>query len=706
MPHLTEHYAAALSGTAVNASPTAQSQTAVPVCSVRGAPTTPLHAVHWASALLEHTFKTDIAAAHMLLEQLLQQQIQLRQRTSGERGRAALPPAASSHAASSGAPDDVQVALGRLGMAPVAVAAAASGPTRLRLLLRLAVEVLRSQRSTTSVARGQQASQEQQQRGNWRRHYEKHGGSEYRVSPLSPEHLRLVEFAVFLFGVLYQKGATGGPMQGDAATAKDSASREKDANRPHKQRHLLLDPADADALDFVAATAQLLAASLRMESPAKETHTFDCANPPSASVLQQEQAEELLLQGRGSGSWSRQSVAQALQRLLPKAALSEPGKAGLAEGSVDPMAVSLSALAEELVREVAARAAAATMGADLRLIGAPAVPSLSADDAVPLRFLTSAARLRCRAFGLTPLPSPEEAQQLIGSIVPATATATTFAAALACLEVYRLVALGLAGVPSGQRVQQREEPQQQEQRRQQTGRDYPALWLDRGERRYRQAATKQQQQFLRSSFFSLSVPFLAEVPPLPPPMHHFHAGRWRGLPFSPWHFFRLRLRGRGISRSSNWCVGQGAVPGEAEAAEAITISELVGLIEKHTRAHVLSLTCEGTLLYAASEENDKLQRQQLQAALPPHIAALFGEHQQETLPDPETSLTEALRCAGLAPSCGEMQQPRQQQQNRSARRLHQQFKGPTWAVIRIAASDPFGICVPLPPVKVWIRPKA
>ncbi|CDJ27676.1 LOW QUALITY PROTEIN: ubiquitin-activating enzyme e1, putative [Eimeria mitis] len=664
VPYLTEHYAAAVRGGAVNASPTAQSLTAVPVCSVRGAPTAPLHAVHWASAQLQQTFKTDIAAAHILLQQLLQQQMQLPQRASAEQqtyGRVAPPRTAAAHSSTFDASDDVQAALRMLGMAPAAVAAAAAGPQRLRLLLRLAGEVLKAQRGTI---RGHQASERLQQHHEHRGKHDEHGDSGDsggEVSPLSATHLRLLSFAAFFFSVLFQKKAVEGPTQGNPTVAAPSAAHS--------------------------------------------------ANQRSTSILQQEQAEELLLQGKGLGPWSRQCVAKGLQRLLPKAACSEAGDSGLTGAGSEPTAVSLSALAEELVREVAATATAAAATAptelDLRLFGAPAVLSLSADSAVPLRFLTSAARLRCRAFGLKPLPGPEETQQLIGRIVPATATATTLAAALACLEVYRLVAMGLAGAPSGQRMQRREQQQQQMQRGQivkPTGRGSPVLWLDRGDRRNRQAAMKQQQHALRNSFFSLSVPFLAEAPPLPPPMHRFVIGRWRGQPFSPWHFFRLRLRGGGFSSSSHQHKGQGAVPGEAEAAETITISDLVELIEKDTRLRVLSLTCERTLLYAAPKDNDTLQQQQPEAVSRPQIAAMFGEHKPQKLPDPGTRLTEALRSALFAPNHSETQQDHQNQQKQRARRLQQQNKAPTWAVVLIAASDPLGAEVPLPALKVLVRP--
>ncbi|CDI85373.1 ubiquitin-activating enzyme e1, putative [Eimeria praecox] len=712
VPYLTEHYAAAVRGAGASASQTAQSLKAVPVCSVRGAPTAPIHAVHWASAQLQQTFKMDIAAAYMLLQQLLEQQMQLQQRTPAEEqvhggGEEAAAPA---HAAVLGASDDTKAALSMLGMAPVAVAAAAAGSMRLRLLLRLAVEILRAHRSTMELSEegGQEAlHQLHRKRELWQMHYKKHVDNEGGVCPLSAAHLKLLSFAVFFFRALYQRAAVEKSTGGNAVASDDSTSKEKDAKGHRRQTPLLLDPADADVLDFVASTAQLLAASLGIESHAKATRTLDNGAPQSAPILQQEQAEELLLQGKGLGPWSRQCVAEALQRLLPKAGSMKAAPRGIAGADSDPMAISACTLAEELVREVAAAQAAATAGADMRPLGGPAALSLSADDAVPLRFITSAARLRCRAFGLEPLPGPEETQQLIGSIVPATATATTLAAALACLEVYRLVALGLAGAFSSQLVPHREQRQQQKQQRQITqhaGRGSAVLWLDRGERRNRQLSAKQQQDVLRSSFFSLSVPFLAEAPPLPPPTHHFRLGRWRGQPFSPWHFFRLRLRGGSFNSSSKRRVG-GVAPGEAEAAEAITISELVELIERETQVRVLSLTCEGTLLYAAPKESGTLQ-QQMPAVLPHDIAALFSERPRQILPDPGTKLTEALRNALLVSSHSETRQRCQQQQQQSAKRLQQQDKGTAWAVVLIAASDLWGDSVPLPAVKVLIRPTA
>ncbi|CDJ49854.1 ubiquitin-activating enzyme e1, putative [Eimeria brunetti] len=712
VPYLTEHYAAAVKDAAINAAPTTRSLTAVPVCSVRGAPTAPLHAVHWASAQLQQIFKTDIAAARMLLQQLLELQVQLPRRSSAQQvyGSVGPPEAAPAYASTPGAPDDVQAALGKLRMAPVALAAAAAGPTRLGLLLRLAVEVLKMQRSKNHMPEpeGQQAPHElQEEQGEHReRHDERHANSGWGVSPLSTVHLRLLSFAVCVFSALYQTKVVERPTRGDTATGATSSASEEDVKKPCKQKDLLLDPTDADMLDFVAATAQLLAASLGLQSPAKAVCTLDSADRRSDSILQQQKEEELLLQGKGVGPWSRQSVGEALHRLLPNGACSDVGKAGLAGAGSDPTTVSLSALAEELVRELQGTASAATEVADLRRLGAPAAPSLSADGAVPLRFLTSAARLRCRAFGLTPLPGPEETQQLVGTIVPATATATTLAAAFACLEVYRLVALGLAGSHSRQCMQHGEQQQEQGHHGQimhQTGRVSPVLWLDRGQRRNRQDAMKHQQRILRTSFFSLSVPFVAEAPPLPPPTHRFLVGRWRGQPFSPWHFFRLRLRGGGFNTSSDGRADRGAVPGEAEAAETITISELVKLLEKETRTRILSLTCEGTLLYATTEERETLQQQQLQAVLPPPIAASFDGHEQQTLPDPGTSLAEALRCAVVVPSHNEAQQC-QQQQRQSARHLQQQDKGSMWVVVLIGASDSSGADIPLPALKVLIRP--
>lgn len=690
-------------GTASNASRAVQSLKAVPVCSIRGTPTAPLHAVHWASAQLQQTFKTDISAAHMLLRQLLQKELQSPQRIFAERQEhrsATVSPPAPPHAA----PDDVHGALGILGMAPVAVSAAAAGPMRLQLLLRLALEVLRVRRSTIKMFESGASQKRNEESQYWREYYEKCGGSNGGVAPMSTVHLRLLSFAMFLFSALYEVKTVKKQIRGEPEAEASTPSNIQNAVNHRNRKALILDPTDADTVDFVAATGQLLAASLGMEQPAKAARELDSLDPRSAYIFQQEQAEELLLQGKGLGPWSRQCVAEAVQSLLSEAAVSEAAKMTVVRTCADPT-LSVSALAEELVREVAATAAAAGTGADLNFLKAPIVPSLSADGAVPLRFLTSAARLRCRAFGLTPLPGPEETQQLIGSIVPATATATTLAAALACIEVYRLVALNLAGRRLGQCMENQEQQLQQQPKHteQQTERVSPVLWLDKGERRYRRAATKQQQQFLRSSFFSLSVPFLAEAPPLPPSTHRFHDGRWRGQHFSPWHFFRLQLHGGGFNTIANQDAGQGVVPGEAEAAERITISKLVELIEKDTRVRVLSLSCEGTLLYTAPPERD-MQQKQLEAVLPPRVAELFDDQQSPRLPDPGTSLTEAIRLAALAPIHSKTQQCCQPQT--SAGREKQQEKGPTWAVILIAASDPLGADVPLPALKVLLWPRA
>ncbi|PHJ18531.1 hypothetical protein CSUI_007644, partial [Cystoisospora suis] len=65
--------------------------------------------------------------------------------------------------------------------------------------------------------------------------------------------------------------------------------------------------------------------------------------------------------------------------------------------------------------------------------------SYDKDNAVHLQFVSSASRLRGRCFGFENLPDILSIQQLSGRIVPATATATTVAAGLAALEVYRLI---------------------------------------------------------------------------------------------------------------------------------------------------------------------------------------------------------------------------------------------------------------------------
>ncbi|CBZ55354.1 putative ubiquitin-activating enzyme e1 [Neospora caninum Liverpool] len=73
------------------------------------------------------------------------------------------------------------------------------------------------------------------------------------------------------------------------------------------------------------------------------------------------------------------------------------------------------------------------------------------DASVHLRFLTATARLRGQCFRFSDLPDLLAVQQLSGRIVPATSTATTVAAGLAALEIYRLVQANLLGAADSPR---------------------------------------------------------------------------------------------------------------------------------------------------------------------------------------------------------------------------------------------------------------
>ncbi|KAL8443960.1 hypothetical protein Emag_005744 [Eimeria magna] len=677
VPHLTEPYGAAVPVGAAAAGADAS----VPVCSVRGAPTTPLHAVHWALALLQQVFKAEAAAAHLLLQQLLHQHCPpfanagLALRGSGTATRAGSEAVATSDSAAVGTSQAAtQQALRILGMAPAAVSAAAAGFTQLERMLLLAHQVLLSQPNINlSGELSQQVKQQQP-----------HNESKYGIIPQTATHLRLVSFGLSLYKLMFEASS----QQGGGAV--DEPTMQK--------RELPLKIGDADTLDFIGAAAQLLAASLGLEARAAATQGAAAANskPDSplgavkaaAAALEQQEADELLLRGQGVGPWSRQSVAEALQRLL----------SGSPHASWQPPLVESAAAAADRLRSAAAAlqqnvAAAATVKREA--LRAPVTPPLSPDEAVPLRFLTAAARLHCRRFGLLPLPEPAETQQLLGRIVPATATATTLAAALACLEVYRLVALGLAGSPAHR---QQQHQQQQQQHKQQQQRGSPTLWLDRGSLRYRRAALSEQQRLLRNSFFSLSVPFVMEAPPLPPPALRFTGGRWRRQHFSPWTFWRLGLRGVAGSKDEAAAAAAGAAAGEAEAAEMLTISQLVRLVERDAGVRVRTLTAEDRLLYAApggsgssSEEPDP---QHQQAVLPAWVEDLFGKEQQQEqpLPDPQLPVAECLR-----------QMLSQQRRNSNRKQQQQEGERWVWSVVVIEARDSSGEEAALPPLKVLLK---
>ncbi|XP_026193057.1 uncharacterized protein LOC34624595 [Cyclospora cayetanensis] len=688
VPHLTEPYGAAA------ATAGAPSLAAVPLCSVRGTPTAPLHAVHWASAVLHQTFRGDLAAAHLLLQQLVEQHTH--PSVDRPEGVSALdgPPFAASPDASEASSD---AALRLLGRAPAAVAAAAAGSRRLRQLLQLALELLtahtRRQEEVLEGCHGQLQHPKWQQ-GQSQQHRCRLGAG---VVPLSPAHLLLVSWALSLFDVLFDNGGQQqGDLHGSPSTVEDAWGA-REASSSQKQQPLSADPTDTDVLDFIAAAGQLLATALHLEQAALPGGVAASASAEAAAAaLRQQQAEELLLRGGGVGPWSRQSVSNALKQLLQARHERTAGATvgtTLASGKAARGIADLYSAAEALTRAVSA----AAKRPDSPPLRPPGLPSLSADEAVPLRFLTAAARLRCRAFGLSPLPDPEETQQLLGRIVPATATATTLAAALACLEVYRLAALRLAGSHGSQERKQQQPPRERTQRAQ---RRMPVLWLDRGSPHARRAARKQQQQHLRSSFFSLSVPFLAEAPPLRPPTLRFRGGRWGGQPLSPWNFFRLRLRGSTEeSTRSNVSNGVdvGAVVGETEAASALTIAELVRLIETDAGVRVQSLTCEDTLLYSALEEGSALK--QHYGTLTPQIAELFDTQPQPQLlplPDPKTLLSEALQqvISMKGRSKGQQEQNRQKQQEKEQL---------VWAVVVISALDSAGADAPLPPLKALIK---
>ncbi|OEH79587.1 ubiquitin-activating enzyme [Cyclospora cayetanensis] len=585
VPHLTEPYGAAA------ATAGAPSLAAVPLCSVRGTPTAPLHAVHWASAVLHQTFRGDLAAAHLLLQQLVEQHTH--PSVDRPEGVSALdgPPFAASPDASEASSDALQ--------------------------------------------------HPKWQQGQSQQHRCRLGAG---VVPLSPAHLLLVSWALSLFDVLFDNGGQQqGDLHGSPSTVEDAWGA-REASSSQKQQPLSADPTDTDVLDFIAAAGQLLATALHLEQAALPGGVAASASAEAAAAaLRQQQAEELLLRGGGVGPWSRQSVSNALKQLLQARHERTAGATvgtTLASGKAARGIADLYSAAEALTRAVSA----AAKRPDSPPLRPPGLPSLSADEAVPLRFLTAAARLRCRAFGLSPLPDPEETQQLLGRIVPATATATTLAAALACLEVYRLAALRLAG--------------------------------------------------------SHGMPFLAEAPPLRPPTLRFRGGRWGGQPLSPWNFFRLRLRGSTEeSTRSNVSNGVdvGAVVGETEAASALTIAELVRLIETDAGVRVQSLTCEDTLLYSALEEGSALK--QHYGTLTPQIAELFDTQPQPQLlplPDPKTLLSEALQqvISMKGRSKGQQEQNRQKQQEKEQL---------VWAVVVISALDSAGADAPLPPLKALIK---
>ncbi|PFH31036.1 hypothetical protein BESB_033090 [Besnoitia besnoiti] len=224
------------------------------------------------------------------------------------------------------------------------------------------------------------------------------------------------------------------------------------------------------------------------------------------------------------------------------------------------------------------------------------------DAAVHLSFVTAAARLRGRCFSLPPgLLDLPVVQQLSGRIVPATSTATTVAAGLAALELYRLVHANILGedrdsssqteLPAGrkadavnkaeaggQRVSrhapstllapslspvgpggQDEETQDEhltptlvlesslqncsdayESTCAGTERSARRSWSSRLPRSWQGQGRLRTR--LRTSFFNLSAPFLTQAAPMPPPSARIIGGSLKGHSFTPWDCLRLTLR--------------------------------------------------------------------------------------------------------------------------------------------------------------------
>ncbi|KAF4639616.1 ThiF family protein [Toxoplasma gondii] len=247
---------------------------------------------------------------------------------------------------------------------------------------------------------------------------------------------------------------------------------------------------------------------------------------------------------------------------------------------------------------------------------APAVPQLipmtyNKDSPVHLSFLTATARLRARCFLFSDLPDLLAVQQLSGRIVPATSTATTVAAGLAALEVYRLVQASLLSEAGTRSEKRRSRVAAELPARSRSGRgaatsvaspsrtSWPSLeatsasavgrerrkgvhdglepclvmeanlglsdgdgkscffgaelvtyrgWHQRLPRTRKRR--EKMRQRLRSSFFNLSAPFLTQAAPLAPPSACICGGQLKGRGFTPWDCLRLALRtSEGTSRT-------------------------------------------------------------------------------------------------------------------------------------------------------------
>nr|CEL70090.1 TPA: ubiquitin-activating enzyme e1, putative [Neospora caninum Liverpool] len=225
------------------------------------------------------------------------------------------------------------------------------------------------------------------------------------------------------------------------------------------------------------------------------------------------------------------------------------------------------------------------------------------DASVHLRFLTATARLRGQCFRFSDLPDLLAVQQLSGRIVPATSTATTVAAGLAALEIYRLVQanlLGAADSPRERRAKWTTEGETAHAANGEAGGDNeprvrspyrvfspscsvalsahtgragdpgtrrrPCLVMESlldlacsGNKQGRAGAElvtpsawhvrlrtakrrEKARRRLRSSFFNLSAPFLTQVTPLPPPSASVLGGQLAGRTFTPWDCLRLVLK--------------------------------------------------------------------------------------------------------------------------------------------------------------------
>lgn len=588
VPFVTETYAAA--------APPAEGEEGgeglVPLCAVRGVPLSPLHATHWAAELLSSVFR-DLGVAALLLVRLLKSAASAEAvDDASEFPRPPeVPTAAPPSPSLASQAEAAERVLGDplLALRSLASEAGVCDQAQLRrvlLVLRLFLTALREKRAEEPCLRR---------------------GDSWTPLQNALSVQQAVEVGLQLFSDLFYASVKALQQRATERCEKDSLGDDESAVAALATP--IADCTDHDALSFICATSQLL---LRLLSA-----------PPGPSNLQPAPL------CRGASPTRRHSLEALVLQLA--SGRSPPPEAGEGEKGL----TRLRALASEVQGAVAALRETAVGAAESL---AASVKTLDVDTDCPLQIqmLAAAARLRCRCFHLRPLPTASEVQQLLGRIVPATATATTLAAALACFEVYRLAALDCIGESSeaqprgGETLQTKRSSAALSSRAlasraasgsvnggEEGGLD---LVLDDGSSRASRLF-RARGDCLRSSFFSLSVPFVVQTPPVPTPIAHFPGGLWKGRPFSPWHCMRLTLRrkpshGSDASRTSCTVTACGSssdsqsppldvrsaenccTEDERNAALRCSVATLVQLIEERTGCSVSALLCSDAVVFS------------------------------------------------------------------------------------------------------------